>query len=131
MPLKKELAAKYDEKAVWEWFKTVEGTPYGYRNFLFSWVDTEYDNYPPLLDINFAYIAFNILSKIDKKTGELLIGEALNHRLGTEGLDLGQVHAEAARQNKTLNQLFAETEVEGTPYSDGPQYVCSCFVAAI
>jgi len=131
MPLKKELAAKYDEKAVWKWFKTVEGTPYGYRNFLFSWIDTEFDNYPPLLDINFAYMAFTLLSHFDKKVGELLIGEALNHRLGTTGLDLGQIPAEASRQGRTMNSLFAEVEVEGTPYSDGPQYVCSCFVAAI
>ena len=131
MPIKKELAAKYNEKAVWEWFNKVKGTPYGYRNFLFSWIDTENDNYPPLLDIDFAYIAFTLLSKIDKKVGELLLGEAMNHRLGTTGLGLAEIAQEAAKQKKTIRQLFAEVEQDDVEYSDGVQYVCSCFVAAI
>jgi len=76
-------------------------------------------------------MAFTLLSHFDKKVGELLIGEALNHRLGKTGLSLGEIPAEAARQGRTMNSLFAEVEVEGTPYSDGVQYVCSCFVAAI
>jgi hypothetical protein len=29
--------------------------PYGYRNFLFSWLDTESGNYPPLLDLEFVF----------------------------------------------------------------------------
>jgi len=85
MPMKKELVEKYNEKAVWDWFKSVQGMPYGYRNFLFSWIDTETQNSPALLDINFAYMAFVIIEGINKDVGQLLVGEAMNLRLKTKG----------------------------------------------
>jgi len=131
MKMRKELADKYDEEAVWKWFESVQGLPYGYRNFLFSWVDTPDKNFPPLLDLNFIYIVFTMLEGISKDIGELLLGEALNIRLGTKGLDLKSIAVEAGKQGKTIPELFAVVEKEGWEYSDGKQYVCSCFVAAI
>jgi hypothetical protein len=72
-----------------------------------------------------------LLEKINKTVGDLLIGEAFNKRLGTKGLDLAGITIEAHRQGKTIRKLFAIVEQEGWMYSDGLQYVCSCFVAAI
>lgn len=66
----------------------MEGLPYGYHNFLFGWIDTLKDNYPPVLDIDFAYIIFSILEKIVPDVATKFIGEALNKRLGTVGLSL-------------------------------------------
>ena len=36
-----------EPSAAYEWFKTVEGLPFGYHNFLFGWVDTPDKSYPP------------------------------------------------------------------------------------
>jgi hypothetical protein len=47
-----------------------------------------------------------------------------------------QLFAEAARQNKTLEDVMAMVEVEGWEYEhieprDGKSYVCSAYVAAV
>lgn len=130
IPLRKDLADKYDEEKVWEFFKEVQGMPFGFRNMIFSWVDTENENFPDILDLDFLYISLTILEGIDKKLGSLMQGEALNKRLGTTDLDLKSIVVEAHKQNKTIHSLFAEVEKEGQMYSDGIQYVCSCFVIA-
>jgi len=62
--LKDELRAIYNETAVYEWFKTVEGTPYGYHNFLFGWIDTVNDNYPDLLSTEVLQCLFGLAEKI-------------------------------------------------------------------
>lgn len=36
LPLKKDIREKFNETAAYEWFKGVEGLPYGYHNFLFG-----------------------------------------------------------------------------------------------
>lgn len=40
MPLADKMRAKFDEKKAVEFFYETEGLPYGYHNFLYSWVDT-------------------------------------------------------------------------------------------
>lgn len=75
----------------------MEGYPYGYHNFLFGWIDTVKDNYPDGLDIDFAMNVFSILEKIDKPLVVKFVGEALNKRLGTEGLSVGELAIEASR----------------------------------
>jgi hypothetical protein len=70
------------------------------------------------------------LKKSPKKTIDLILGEALNMRVGTKNLMIHEVAYEAAKQNKTLEEILAIPEVEGWEYSDGPNYVCSCFVIA-
>jgi hypothetical protein len=73
LPLRPEFADKFDEAAAWAWFRETDGMPYGYRNFLFSWIDTEYENYPAVLDIDFVMLAFRLLEKISPYAGDLLI----------------------------------------------------------
>jgi len=66
-----------------EYFKTVEGTPYGIHNMIFCWLDTPKDNMPTLLTIDLAVVIFSIMEKIDPSLVKSFIGEALNFRLGT------------------------------------------------
>jgi len=37
--MKEEIRAKFDLEKAAAWFKTVEGLPYGYHNFLFGFLD--------------------------------------------------------------------------------------------
>jgi hypothetical protein len=131
LPLKPELAAKFNETAAYEWFKTVEGLPYGYHNFLFSWIDTVDTSYPPLLDPDFVSVVFSILEKFVPSVVDTFLGQALNKRIGTEGLKMSQIAEEIAKRNLTFPELYAIVEKEGWVYNDGLSYVCSCFVTAI
>lgn len=38
--------AQYDVKRATAFFKSVEGLPYGFRNFIYGWIDTMDDNFP-------------------------------------------------------------------------------------
>lgn len=83
---------KFNNTAAVEWFKTVEGLPYGYHNFLFGWIDTEKNNLPHILDINFVYSIFTLIEKFIPSVSTSLIGEAVNQRLRTHNLTLVQAY---------------------------------------
>jgi hypothetical protein len=136
MPLSPEARAKFDVDAALKFFiEETEGLPYGYHNFLFGWIDTPFDNLPPLLPRGFLPIVFSILEDIIPDTIDVFYSQALNKRLGTKGLTVKQIAAEAAKRDKSIEDLMAEVEVEGWEYegleNDGRAYVCSAFVAAV
>lgn len=83
MRLKDEWNAKFDEKKAWDWFHQTNGMPYGYRNFVFSFLDTINQNLPPLLDIEFIYMLSKIVAGVAPEiNSDILLKEALNQRLG-------------------------------------------------
>ena len=131
LPLKEEYRQKLDVEKANLWFENeIEGLPYGYHNFIFTWIDTTSKNFPFVTSHEFVELVFSLVSKIYPKASDLIITEALNLRLGTKDLTFQQAIAEAARRKKTLEELVAEPELEGVEYHDGLSYVCSCFVVA-
>lgn len=129
LPLKEEYRKKFDEKKALKWFEEkAEGLNYGYHNFLFSWIDTPDKNMPSLLQTETVIMVMSLLEKISRKTIDLIIGEALNQRVNTKGLRIHEVAYEAAKRNQTIEEVLAMPEIEGWDYSDGHNYVCSCFV---
>lgn len=135
MPLSPEARARFNETAAQEFFFKTDGLPYGYHNFLFGWIDTPLENWPPLLPPGFMPILFSILEDFIPDTVDIFFSQALNKRLGTEGLNVKQIAGEAGRRNLTVEDLMAEIEVEGWVYKglqprDGVSYVCSAYVAA-
>ena len=131
LPLKDELRQKFNRTAAQQWFESVEGMPYGYHNFLFSWIDTEDENYPPALPKEFIGIGFEIFGQLMPSVIDTFFLQAMNFRLGTKGLNYKQVNTEAAKRNTTMLQLMAQPELDGWYYSDGYSYVCSCFVIGV
>jgi hypothetical protein len=131
LPLKKEYAEKYNTTAAYEWFKTIEGTPYGYHNFIFGWIDTPDHSFPPTLDPQFVGPAFAIVEKLIPSAAQSVFTLALNKRLGTENLTVAQIAMEAANRGLTLPDLYAIPEQDGWMYPDGLSYVCSSFVVAM
>lgn len=83
LPLSSEYQALFNETAAYEFFKTVEGLPYGYHNFLFGWIDTPDKSYPPLLDADLVPVVFSILEKFIPKAVDTFLNQALNKRLNT------------------------------------------------
>lgn len=121
----------FNETAAYEWFKTVEGLPYGYHNFLFGWVDTTDKSYPPLLDPELVPVVFSILEKFVPNVVDIFLNQALNKRLKTDNLTLAEIAEVIYARNITFPQLVAMVEEEGWVYKDGVSYVCSSFVVAL
>ena len=131
LPLSEESRKKFNETKAVEWFLNgIEGLNYGYHNFVFSWLDTTDSNFPFVMKHEHVEFLFSIIEKIYKPISDKIIGEGVNHRVGTKGKTLPEVIAEGARQGKTFEEILAMPEIEGWEYSDGLNYVCSCFVTA-
>lgn len=97
LPLREEIADKFNETAAREFYLKYEGVPYGYHNFLYGWVDTPEDNFPPLLPHKFVPILFSLIEQFDKPTSDLLYTEALNNRLEVSGKNITEVAAIAGQ----------------------------------
>jgi hypothetical protein len=110
LPLKEELWEKFDEEKARAWYLSMEGHPYGFRNFMYGWIDTVYDNYPMLLPVYFLPIFFSLYEKFNPYLAEKFCTSGLNMRLGTTGLDMAGCAAESARQGMSLSELMTIVE---------------------
>merc|ERR1711982_232157 len=115
--------------AVYEWFKTVEGMPYGYHNFLFGWIDTYAKNFPPVLQAELFPIGFRLVEKIIPSAIKTVYTLALNKRLNTTDLEIPEIAAECAKRGLRIGDIMAWPEQDDWVYPDGYSMVCSSFVA--
>ena len=65
-----------------------------------------------------------------------MFSAGLNKRLGTEGLNIAQISAEAASRGMSIEDVMAMVEMDGWEYTglqprDGMSFVCSSYVAAM
>jgi hypothetical protein len=132
MPLREEYRAKFDVEKANAWFKTVEGLPYGYHNFLYGWVDSAEDNWPAVLGKDLVPTVFAMIERISKNTTDVFFTSALNKHLGTVGLNISEVAVESAKRGMNISQVMAIVEEDGWKYTgeyhDGLSMVCSSFV---
>ena len=131
LPLSEKKREQFNLTAAVDWFKKMEGYPYGYHNFLFGWVDTPEDNFPNQMPYLLLPIVFEIFDKISHPVVNSFILEALNHRLESSGLGYHEIIKEASARGMTLDQVIAMPEKDYWVYSDGPSYVCSCLVVGL
>lgn len=82
LPLRADISEKFDEKAAQDFFFQTEGLPYGYHNFLYGWIDTAKDNWPPMIPNNGVPVVFSLIEKIDPTLSMNFFTEALNKRMG-------------------------------------------------
>lgn len=135
MPLSDEMREKFNETAAQEFFYRTQGLPYGFHNFLFSWIDTPDDNWPNLFPKHLAGPLFSVVETIDKNVTDIFFNQALNHHLGTKDLNLSSISMEADKRNMSLGDVMAVVEQDGWKYHgqwhDGESFVCSTYVAAL
>lgn len=135
MPLSDEMRAKYNSTAALEFFSKTQGLPYGYHNFLYGWIDTPELNFPKLLPKDLVPIAFAIIEKFDKNLTDTFFTQSLNKKLGTSGLSISGIAAEASKKGMKVTGIMAMVEEDGWEYTgeyhDGESMVCSSFVAAM
>ena len=131
LPLRAEYAQKFDSDAAYAFFKQYEGVPYGIHNYIWGWLDTPDHSYPPLLAPEFFGLMFAFLEQFYPDASASMYGMAMNKRLGTENLTIGQIAEEAYNRNLTLPDLYGMVEQDGWLYGGNVSYVCSAFVTAI
>lgn len=130
--LREEYQKKFDEAKAWEWFHKTEGMPYGYRNFVFTWIDTPEDNLPPILDLDFFYVVMKVLQKsFQFLDTDRLIQEGINKRLGVKGKKLAELQKLMIKRGLSLGEVMAIPEKDKEMYSDGYSYVCSSYVVSM
>ena len=94
--LNRETREKFNEKAANNFFFETEGLPYGYHNFLYGWIDSANDNWPPMLANELVPVAFKIVEEIMPKLAQNFFTSALNKRLGVEGRTISEIAELAA-----------------------------------
>ena len=64
LPLSDESRSKFNASAALDYFRSVEGVPYGYHNFIWGWVDTEQDNWPGSLSHQLVEVGFALVEHV-------------------------------------------------------------------
>lgn len=94
---------------------------------IFSWLDTPDQNLPQISGGDAFYTFLSILNDIPiigETAFNTIAGQALNKRLGTEGLSYPEIIAKAAEKGIDIGELFSIPEKEEWVYEDGRSYVC-------
>ncbi|KAJ8619881.1 hypothetical protein MRB53_028410 [Persea americana] len=128
LPLHPDIRAKFNASAAWEYAKSMDGKPYGYHNMIFSWIDTVDKNYPPPLDAHLVASVMTMWSKIQPAYAANMWNEALNKRLGTQGLDLPEILVETEIRGIPFDELLTIPEQDDWLYTDGYSTSCIAFV---
>ena len=147
-PLNKETRKLFNETKAVDFFNSVQGTEYGYLNFLFGWLDVGKLNFPclppdyssnclqwELFELLFAYV-----DRIDNYVGDLMWNGAINQRLGTYGLRTAELYKKANEQSYNSSvDVFNIVENDNWIYNttkygipaQGKSMVCCVFVCNI
>ncbi|KAE9456554.1 hypothetical protein C3L33_11590, partial [Rhododendron williamsianum] len=128
LPLHPNIRAKFNETAAWEYARSMLGKPYGYHNLIFSWIDTTDGNYPPPLDANVVASVMTVWNHVQPAYAANMWNEALNKRLGTQGLDLPEILVETERRGSSFDALLAIPEQDNWVYIDGKSTSCVVFI---
>ncbi|XP_051122035.1 uncharacterized protein LOC127245291 [Andrographis paniculata] len=131
LPLHPNIRSRFNNTAAWEYARQMAGKPYGYHNMIFSWIDTVTENYPPPLDSHLVLSVMSMWTRMQPAYAANMWNEALNMRLGTEGLDLYEILAESERRGITFDQLLTIPEQDEWVYSDGKSTTCVAFILAM
>jgi hypothetical protein len=136
LPLTPEISATFNATAAAEFFFSVEGTPYGFHNFLFGWLDTSNDNYPCLpptyencLSSEVVQILSGLVSAIDQPLAYRFFIQAFQKRLNTNINDTAELYQYSqVTAGIPFDVLYTIPEEDKWVYNDGYSMVCDVFV---
>jgi hypothetical protein len=132
LPLSKENREKFNAEAAIKYFKSIEGNPYGYHNFFYSYIDTEKDNYQHGLNAQMVALILTLMDYFEPDLTAKVFNDGLNMRLGTpQSYRFPQIIAHIEQHNMSFAQVMASPEQDDWTYHDGKSLVCSSFAIAI
>ncbi|KAK3424108.1 hypothetical protein EUGRSUZ_F00893 [Eucalyptus grandis] len=113
LPLHPDMRAKFNETAAWEHAESMNGKPYE--------------------SIVLLYVAsvMTVWNQMQPAYAANMWNEALNKRLGTEGLDLPDLLVETEMRGSSFAELLTIPEQDDWVYSDGKSASCVAFVLEI
>ena len=133
--LSKSSQSRWNQQAAEQFFKSVQGNPYGFNNYIFGWIDTVNANYPPPLSAPLLPILFTLMDKIDYNASWMMWGQALNHRVNNTGpyLDMNGIFELIEPQNISFYDLMTVPEQDSWRYGPEqlPSLVCDVYVMAV
>lgn len=132
LPLKKEYADKFNATGAEEFMNQTLGDPYGYQNFLYSWVDTRNESLPPELDPYLVIPMFSIAESLIPGTDTLLKPAMLKRlNLTDQNMTWADIASVLVDRNMEFPDIFPIPEQDGWRYNGHLAHVCSAYVAAI
>eukprot|EP00727_Mastigamoeba_balamuthi_P010720 m51a1_g6270 hypothetical protein (523) ;mRNA; f:143866-146043 len=130
MPLAPEYRARLNVSAGVEWFRSVEGLPYGYQSFLAAGFDTIYGNLPKPLNPMTLELFGAVTHAFAAKEGSAILCQSVSKRVGlAENSTWPQVLVAAERQYGTLMQSIIQPERADYTYGGSVALVCSSFAS--
>lgn len=137
LKLSKENQKNFNSTKAWTAFSQKEGLPYGFENFLFSFMDTPNNNLPQLFNMDSFMLLASIISTIDYGANfmDLVFAKAFGKRLGKENITLFEAIELADDKGMTIGEVFAMPEKPDYIYGEGDKrgsrFVCSAFATFI
>jgi hypothetical protein len=132
IPLKPELRAQLDVSAMIQFFEEVQGMPYGWHNFIFTFIDSEWNNLPrPITPALFEVVmgvAERMIPITKKGSVYNMLIQGLNHRLNSNCTTLQCIYDIIDPMNKTLTAVTAIPEQDSWRYEGNLSMVCDVFV---
>eukprot|EP00771_Trimastix_marina_P000142 gnl/Trimastix_PCT/1150.p1 GENE.gnl/Trimastix_PCT/1150~~gnl/Trimastix_PCT/1150.p1 ORF type:complete len:442 (+),score=165.34 gnl/Trimastix_PCT/1150:266-1591(+) len=117
-PEKQKIFEAHKHEVI-DYFERNEGTPYGFPNFLFAWLDTPEGNLPPPLNSHTLLVGLSIAEYILPDTAKMW-KQALNKRVGTHNQSIHGVIAAMERGNMTFGEVFSRVEEDTWLYEPYP-----------
>lgn len=132
VPLRQDLHDRLNVTAMIEFFETVYLMPYGWPNFVFSFMDTAWDNLPRPITPDLVEVAMGFAERIipfDFKGSiyNFLI-QGLNHRLDSNCTTLQCIYEIIDPMKMSLSQVVAIPEQDSWRYEGNLSMVCDVFV---
>ena len=98
---------------------------------MFSAIDTPNGNLPQTFPDEFFPIFFALVEQVAPDVSNLILGDAINMRLGTNGISIKELGLISASKGLTISEVMAMPELDSYTYSDGKSMVCSNFLAGL
>jgi len=133
-PLSPENQKKFNTTAALEFFKSVQGHPYGFSNFIYGWIDGKF-NYPPPLAGQLVATVFAFVDRIYPQGANIIYLDGINLRLKQMGLapcsNMECVVAILDHRGLTFDDVMSIPEQDDWNYPDGKNMVCDVFVLSM
>lgn len=132
LPLRSEIQEKFNVTGAQEFFNKTEGMPYGYENFLLSWVDTKNESLPPIIDPYFVAPMFALAEHLIPGADMLVVPAMLKRlNISNPNTTLPEIANILVDRGMEFPDLFPIPEQDGWWYGDHYSFVCSAYVTAI
>merc|ERR1712100_62572 len=130
-PLSAQNRQLFNETAAREYIQSVLGSPYGIHNFIFTFVDTEFDNFPSPVTPRLLELVAGAFAREENETIYNFLIMGLNHRLNTNCNSIDCIFSKIDELNITLVSAMAIPEQDEWRYGGNVSLVCDTFVCSV